>query len=114
MDGFFSVFDMLAWFPENISTFGQELDSLFAIIYWVSVAIFFLTFGVLGYFLVKYRYSPDRRGYNYHGNNVVEITWTVLPTLLFAAIGLYSDDIWERTKYSKKVPTADVEILVLG
>ncbi|MBK6292276.1 MAG: cytochrome c oxidase subunit II [Ignavibacteria bacterium] len=108
------VLDMLAWFPENISTFGAELDSLFAIIYWVSVAIFFLTFGILGYFLVKYRYSPDRKGYNYHGNNIVEITWTILPTFLFAAIGLYSDDIWERTKYSKRVPTADVEILVLG
>lgn len=114
MEGFFSVFDMLAWFPENISTFGKELDDLFAIIYWISVAIFFLTFGVLGYFLVKYRYSPDRTGYNYHGNNVVEITWTILPTILFAAIGLYSDDIWERTKYSKRVPTADIEILVLG
>ena len=108
------VLDMLAWFPENISTYGAELDNLFAIIYWVSVAIFFLTFGILGYLLVKYRYSPDRKGYNYHGNNLVEVTWTILPTFLFAAIGLYSDDIWERTKYSKRVPQADVEIIVLG
>lgn len=114
MDRLLSMFDMLIWFPKNISTFGDELDSLFAIIYWVSVAIFFLTFGVMGYFLVKYRYRMDRRGYNYHGNNVVEITWTILPTILFAAIGLYSDDMWERTKYSSKVPAADVEILALG
>ncbi len=114
MDGIFSVFDMLAWFPENISTFGQELDDLFAIIYWISVAIFFLTFGLLGYMLIKYRYSPDRKGYNYHGNNIVEVTWTILPTILFAAIGLYSDDMWQRTKYSSKVPQADVQILALG
>lgn len=114
MGDFLRVFDMLAWFPENISTFGKELDDLFAIIYYVSVGIFFLTFGLMAYFLVKYRYRPDRRGYNYHGNNIVEVTWTILPTILFAAIGLYSDDIWERTKYSKRVPKPDVEILVLG
>lgn len=109
-----SVFDMLAWFPENISTFGQELDNLFAIIYWVSVAIFFLTFGIMAWFLIIYRTREGRRGYNYHGNNVVELTWTVLPTILFAAIGLYSDGIWEVTKYSKKMPPPDVEILCLG
>jgi len=108
------ILDMLAWFPENISTFGAELDALFNIIYYVSVGIFFLTFGILIYFLIKYRFNPNRRGYNYHGNSVVELTWTILPTILFAAIGLYSDDIWERTKYSKRVPTPDVEILVLG
>ncbi len=114
MDRILSYFDMLPWFPENTSTFGGELDSLFAIIYWISVGIFFLTFGIMGYFLVKYRYDRNRRGYNYHGNNVVELTWTVLPTILFAFIGLYSDDIWERTKYSSRLPKADVQVLVMG
>ena len=114
MQEIIKALDMLAWFPENISTFGQELDNLFVIIYWISVVIFFLTFGLMGYFMVKYRARPGRRGYNYHGNNVVELTWTVLPTILFAAIGLYSDDVWERTKYSEKMPQPDVEILVLG
>lgn len=114
MDFLVSMFDMLRWFPENTSTFGGELDYLFAVIYWVSVAIFFLTFGVMGWFLVKYRHRTGGRGYNYHGNNVVELTWTVLPTILFAAIGLYSDAMWEATKYSSKLPQADVRILVMG
>ncbi len=108
------LLDMLAWFPENISTFGAELDWMFGVIYWLSVAIFFLTFGIMLWFLVKYRYRPDRRGYNYHGNNIVEITWTILPTILFVGIGLWSDNMWETTKYAKKVPVADVEIVVIG
>ena len=114
MNEFLSIFDMLAWFPENTSTFGQELDNLFAIIYWISIAIFFLTFGVMAYFMIAYRYRPDRKAYNYHGNNIVEITWTILPTILFAGIGLYSDDIWEVTKYSDKMPPPQTEILCLG
>lgn len=108
------ILDMLAWFPENISTYGAELDWMFGVIYWLSVAIFVLTFGIMLWFLVKYRYRPDRRGYNYHGNNIVELTWTILPTILFVGIGLWSDGMWETTKYAKKVPVADVELLVLG
>lgn len=114
MSDFLRVFDMLAWFPENISTFGQALDDLFAVIYWISVAIFFLTFGLMAWFMVRYRARPGHSGYNYHGNNVVELTWTILPTILFAGIGLYSDDIWEQTKYPEQMPAPDVEILCLG
>lgn len=114
MSDLLHLLDMLAWFPENISTYGAELDWMFGVIYWLSVAIFVLTFGIMVFFLIKYRYRPDRRGYNYHGNNIVEIVWTILPTILFIGIGLWSDNMWETTKYAKKVPAADVEIIVLG
>ncbi|MBI2794082.1 MAG: cytochrome c oxidase subunit II [Ignavibacteria bacterium] len=109
-----SVFDFLGWFPENISTFGGELDALFAIIWWVCVGIFFLTFGLMAIFMIVYRNRDGHRGYNYHGNNILEIAWTILPTILFAGIGLYSNEIWEVTKYSNRNPKPDVEILMLG
>ncbi len=114
VDALLSSLDMLAWFPENTSTFGAELDAMFAIIYWISVGIFFLTFGIMAWFLIAYRHREGHKGYNYHGNNIVEITWTILPTILFFGIGLYSDDIWRTTKYSSQVPNPDVEILCLG
>ena len=109
-----SVFDMLIWFPENISTFGAELDSLFAVIFWVSVGIFFLTFGLMAWFMWIYRKREGHKGYNYHGNNMVELTWTILPSILFVGIGLYSNEIWEVTKYTNRLPKTDVEIIVLG
>jgi cytochrome c oxidase subunit II len=114
MNEFLKTLDMLAWFPENISTFGKELDDLFIVIYWISVAIFILTFGVMAWFLIIYRHREGSRGYNYHGNNIVEITWTILPTILFFGIGVYSDAIWKHTKYPEQMPKGDVEILVLG
>lgn len=109
-----SVFDFLGWFPANISTFGGELDALFAIIWWVCVGIFFLTFGLMAIFMIRYRHREGHRGYNYHGNNILEIVWTILPTILFAGIGLYSNEIWEVTKYTSRNPKPDVEILMLG
>lgn len=105
---------MLDYFPENVSNVGLEHDSLFALIYWICVGIFFLVNIVLVYFLFKYRRKKGVKAYYFHGNNLVEFTWTLLPTLLFAGLGFYSDDLWTRMKYQDRVPQADVEIDVLG
>ena len=49
--------DMLTFFPEYVSTFGGELDSLFAMVYYASVAIFFITYSVLIAFIIMYRHQ---------------------------------------------------------
>ena len=99
--------DMLTFFPENVSTFGSELDELFAMIYYASVAIFFITYGILIAFIIIYRHQEGRKAYHYHGNNLMEFTWTLLPTFLFAGIGLWSDDAWTRSKSAYRVPNPD-------
>lgn len=106
--------DMLSFFPENVSTFGGQLDNLFAFVYWISVVIFLLTYFLLVLFMVKYRNQPNRKAYHFHGSNIVEFTWTILPTFLFVGIGVVSEDLWTKTKYEMKVPKSDVEVDVMG
>ena len=106
--------DMLTFFPENVSTFGGELDSLFAMVYYASVAILLITYSILIAFIIMYRHQEGRKAYYYHGNNLAEFTWTLLPTFLFAGIGLVSDDAWTKSKYSQRVPNPDVTIDVMG
>jgi cytochrome c oxidase subunit 2 len=107
-------FDWMKWFPENVSTFGTGVDALFYTIYMISLGIFFLVFGLGIWFIIKYRFSPTRKAYHYHGNNLIEFTWTLLPTLLFAGLGVYSDGMWEEAKYKNVFPKADLEVEVLG
>jgi len=83
-------------------------------IYYASVAIFFITYGILIAFIILYRHQEGRRAYHYHGNNLMEFTWTLLPTFLFAGIGLWSDDAWTKSKSAYRVPNPDVTIDVLG
>ncbi len=107
-------FNFLRYFPENVSTFGTELDRLFAVIWYITVAIFFLTYGLLIYALIRYRYKPGVRASGSHGNNMLEFTWTILPTFLFAGLGIYTDSAWETSKNENRIPKADIEIEVLG
>jgi cytochrome c oxidase subunit 2 len=106
--------NMLTYFPPGISTYSQAHDDLFALVYWISVAIFMLVQVILITFIFKYRHRPGHKSYHYHGNNVVEFTWTLAPTILFASLGLYSDEMWKVMKYSSRIPTPDVEIDVVG
>ncbi|MBK9247427.1 MAG: cytochrome c oxidase subunit II [Ignavibacteria bacterium] len=106
--------DMLTFFPEGVSTYSQQLDDMFAVIYWFSVIIFFLTYSLLFIFLVKYRYNPNRKAYHFHGSNLLEFTWTLLPSIVFVGIGLWSEDMWTATKYEWKVPQPDVQVDVMA
>ncbi len=106
--------NMLSYFPSSVSTYSDAHDSLFTIVYYLGVGIFLLVNSILLYFVWHYRHKPGATSYHYHGNNIVEFTWTLLPTILFAGLGLYSDEMWKVMKYPSRVPTPDVEIDVVG
>lgn len=71
------------WFPPKASTFAQETDSFFMAIMWISTFFFVLIVGVMLYFMTQYRRRPGYRGDSraLH-NNALEITWTVIPTII--------------------------------
>ena len=49
------------WLPENVSTYGREIDWLFYLIYYITGVTFILVFAAMLAFLVMYRDRPGRR-----------------------------------------------------
>ena len=52
---------MLSWLPEDVSTYGHEIDSLFYLIYYITGATFILVTVLMVVFLFMYRERPGRR-----------------------------------------------------
>lgn len=71
------------WFPPKASTFAEETDALFMYILYISIVFFVLIVAAMIYFVVKFRRRPGYKGDSsaLH-NNALEITWTVIPTLI--------------------------------
>ncbi|GAB5402617.1 MAG: cytochrome c oxidase subunit II [Aureliella sp.] len=71
------------WFPPKASTFADETDPLFMYILYISIVFFVLIVAAMIYFVVKFRRRPGYKGDSsaLH-NNTLEITWTVIPTLI--------------------------------
>ena len=101
---------MLSWLPENVSTFGGEIDSLFYLIYYITGAAFILVTVLMVLFLILYRHREGRRAVYTHGNTALEITWTVIPAVVFVALSFMSVSSWGRIK--SHAPPSDFQVQV--
>ena len=101
---------MMNWLPENVSTYGGEVDSLFYLIYYITGATFILVMVTLLAFLVLYRRREGRRATYSHGNTTLEIIWTVVPAIILVVLSFMSQASWARIK--SHAPPGDVEVQV--
>lgn len=101
---------MLPWLPENVSTYGADVDSLFRLIFWITAIVFVFVQVTLLAFLVKYRYRPGRRAEYTHGNNTLEVAWTIAPSIILVVLALMSRATWEEIR--GEMPPGDVQVQV--
>lgn len=99
-------------FLENISTFGDQVDSLYLVVLVVTGVAFFLVEGILIYFLISYRHREGRRARYTHGNQRLEILWTVIPGLMLFGLAVYQYGAWTRIKIDRP-NEADSVVLAL-
>jgi cytochrome c oxidase subunit 2 len=103
---------MMRWLPENVSTFGDEIDAIFYFIYYLTGGAFVLVTVLMVIFLILYRHKEGRRAVYSHGNTALEITWTVIPTIILFALSFVSAATWANIKIN--APPSDFEVQVAG
>ncbi len=64
------------------SNFSHNVDAVFLFTLIVSVFFLVLITGLMIYFVIKYNRKRNPKATNYHGNIGLEITWTLIPTIL--------------------------------
>lgn len=101
---------MMSWLPENVSTFGGEIDYLFYVIYYITGAVFILVTALMVLFLIMYRRREGRRALYSHGNTALEITWTVVPAVILVVLSFMSASTWAKVK--RHAPPSDFQIQV--
>jgi cytochrome c oxidase subunit 2 len=99
------------WLPENVSTYGRDIDWLFHLIYWITGITAILVFATMIAFLVMYKDRPGRRARYTHGNTTLEIVWTVVPSLILVVLTFLSAPAWSKIKISAP-PASDFVLQV--
>jgi cytochrome c oxidase subunit 2 len=100
------------WLPENVATYGGEIDWLFHLIYYITGITFILVTVAFLSFIVIYRDRPGRRARYTHGNTPLEIVWTVVPSLILVVLTFLSVPAWSKIKMT--VPPTDFVVPVPG
>ncbi|HET9680471.1 MAG TPA: cytochrome c oxidase subunit II [Candidatus Limnocylindrales bacterium] len=70
--------------PDAATTQAQDTRQLYNIVFAIAVAIFVAVEGLIVWSILRYRRKPgdDELPPQTHGNNLVEVIWTVIPTAI--------------------------------
>jgi cytochrome c oxidase subunit 2 len=103
---------MMRWLPENVSTYGADIDSMFYLIYYITAVVFIGVTVLTVAFLIKYRERGGRRATYTHGNTPLELAWTIAPAVILVVIAFMSAAKWSEIKI--QTPPSDVQVQVTG
>jgi cytochrome c oxidase subunit II len=78
--------------PVAVTSQGHRIRELYTIVFLIAAAIFFLVEGLIIWTVIRYRRQPGDTDLppQTHGNNVAEVIWTVVPTLIVAFLFVVS------------------------
>ena len=83
---------------------AEDQFNLLKLVFWIAVAVFIVVEGLLAWFLFRYRAKKVEHPSQIHGNNRLEIAWTIAPCLLLAAIAVPTvSGIWQLSD----IPSVD-------
>ena len=72
--------------PEPETTEAESVFTLYNIIFGMAVVVFVAVEGMIVYSIFRYRRRDDRLPKQLHGNTLVEIIWTAIPTVIVLMI----------------------------
>lgn len=71
------------------SDVAQSIQGLYVLLFWLSLAVFIPVEGLLIYAVIRFRAKPGQGlPVQVHGNNRLEIAWTIAPALLLVVIAV--------------------------
>ena len=68
---------------------AKEIWNLYSLVWWLAVAVFVVVEAALFYSVIRFRRRPGQGlPKQIHGNNQLEIAWTIVPALLLVLIAV--------------------------
>lgn len=93
------------------SNFVEGVDTAFMVIIGISVLLLIAVTVVMIYFIIRYNKKRHPKAVDIHGNNWLELLWTVIPTILVLLMFWYG---YIGYVPMKQVPEDAIEITVTG
>ncbi len=106
----------MRWLPENVSTYGGDVDAVFSLIFWVTLGWFVVTLGTFAAFIVLYRRREGRGATYVVGERLREARWLLILCALVLVMDFWIDwrsaPAWAKVK--GQFPPAELTIQVTG
>jgi len=84
------------WFSEAVTPEGEQIGTLFNWVLALCGVLFVGIHAVMIYFAVAYREGVLEETSSAHGNLSIELTWTIIPTIIMIALGIYTFNVYSQ------------------
>lgn len=72
--------------PQGVTDVSREIYWLHMTVFWITVAIGIVVFGLMFWAMIFHRKSPDRQPATFDDNKYLEVAWTVVAALILVVI----------------------------
>ena len=98
--------------PQGVTEQGRDIQQLYNFFMVAAAVVFVIVAGLMLWSIVRYRRRGDELPPQIHGNNRLELAWTILPTIL--VVVLFVATAQTQNKVTAKVDDPPVQINVLA
>jgi cytochrome c oxidase subunit 2 len=96
--------------PQSVTEQGQAIYNLYNLFMYIAAVVFVVVSGLVIWSVIRYRRRDDELPTQTHGNNKLELTWTVIPTVI--VLFLFVVTIQAQDKVLDTSGDADVDLTV--
>ena len=96
--------------PQSVTEQGRAVYNLYNLFLYIAAVVFVVVSGLVLWSVVRYRRRDDELPRQIHGNNRLELLWTLIPTVIVLA--LFAFTLVAQNKVLDKSGQADVNVTV--
>jgi cytochrome c oxidase subunit II len=96
--------------PQSVTEQGQAIYNLYNLFMYIAAVVFVVVSGLVIWSVIRYRRRDDELPTQTHGNNKLELTWTVIPTVI--VLFLFVVTIQAQDKVLDTSGDADIDLTV--
>lgn len=93
------------------TTYLSDFNFVFYFVIGVSVFLLIFITALMIYFVIRYNKKRNPKATQIHGNNTLEIIWTIIPLILVLTIFYYGDVAYRK---ARNIPENAMTVKVLG
>ncbi len=96
--------------PQSVTEQGQAIYNLYNLFLYLAAVVFVVVSGLVVWSVIRYRRRGDELPTQTHGNNRLELTWTLIPTVIVLVLFVFT--IQAQNKVLSHAGKPDVNLTV--
>ena len=96
--------------PQSVTEQGRAAYSLYNLFMYIAAVVFVVVSGLVIWSVIRYRRRDDELPTQTHGNNRLELTWTLIPTVIVLVLFVFTMQAQNKELTSPARPTSTITV----